>query len=50
MRCFPFETESITGESPTHFPEENTVMPYSEIEPEPARLKAEGHTHNIGWA
>ncbi|GFT28876.1 hypothetical protein TNCV_3585741 [Trichonephila clavipes] len=41
--------ESITGESPTSFPED-TTMPYSGFEPEPTRLQAEDHIHHTGWA
>ncbi|GFX56656.1 hypothetical protein TNCV_494041 [Trichonephila clavipes] len=40
---------AITGESLTSFPEENTIMPYSRFEPEPARLQDEGHIHHTGW-
>ncbi|GFV68284.1 hypothetical protein TNCV_1875661 [Trichonephila clavipes] len=40
--------ESITGESPTSFPEEDTTMPYSGLEP--TRLLAECHVYHTGWA
>ncbi|GFV48043.1 hypothetical protein TNCV_3999571 [Trichonephila clavipes] len=39
--------ESITGESPTSFPEENTTTPYSGFEP--TRLQAEAYIHHTGW-
>ncbi|GFX44261.1 uncharacterized protein TNCV_4376491 [Trichonephila clavipes] len=45
---FHSRRESITDESPTSFPEENTSMPYSGFEP--TRLQAEGHIHHTGWA
>ncbi|GFW96629.1 hypothetical protein TNCV_2846861 [Trichonephila clavipes] len=45
---FRSRRESITGESPTSVPEENTTRPYSGFEPEPTRLQAEGHTHHTG--
>ncbi|GFS64315.1 hypothetical protein TNCV_3955181 [Trichonephila clavipes] len=50
-RCAAFHSrrESITGESPTTFLEENTTMPYSGFEPEPVRLQAELHIHHTGW-
>ncbi|GFU79526.1 hypothetical protein TNCV_2915861 [Trichonephila clavipes] len=41
--AFYSRRESITGESPTSFPEETTTMPYSGFEPEPIRLQDEGH-------
>ncbi|GFT08374.1 hypothetical protein TNCV_3423281 [Trichonephila clavipes] len=43
MRCAAFHSrrESITGERPTSFPEENSTMPYSGFEPELTRLQAE---------
>ncbi|GFU79517.1 hypothetical protein TNCV_2915771 [Trichonephila clavipes] len=44
--AFYSRRESITGESPTSFPEENTTMPYSGFEPEPTRLQVEGHIHH----
>ncbi|GFU76959.1 hypothetical protein TNCV_4521151 [Trichonephila clavipes] len=54
--AFYSRRESITGESPTSFPEENTAIPYSRFEPEPTRLQAEGHIHhtdqgqrNLSW-
>ncbi|GFV64724.1 hypothetical protein TNCV_1636771 [Trichonephila clavipes] len=50
-RCAAFHSrwESITCENPTSFPEEDTTMPYSGLEPEPPRLQAEGHIHHTGW-
>ncbi|GFU72785.1 hypothetical protein TNCV_1515471 [Trichonephila clavipes] len=51
MHCFFLSRrESITGESPTSFPEEDSVMPYSGFKSEPTRLQAEGHIHYTGWA
>ncbi|GFV74982.1 hypothetical protein TNCV_1870021 [Trichonephila clavipes] len=49
--CAAFHSrgESITGESPTSFSEENTTMPYSGFEPEPTRLQSEGHIPHTGW-
>ncbi|GFW28954.1 hypothetical protein TNCV_202771 [Trichonephila clavipes] len=49
-RCAAFlsRRESISGESPTSFPEEKITMPYSRFEPEPTRLQAEGHIHHTG--
>ncbi|GFV69730.1 hypothetical protein TNCV_1348831 [Trichonephila clavipes] len=47
--AFHSRLESIFGESPTSFPEEAS-MPYSGFEPEPTRLKAEGHIQHTGWA
>ncbi|GFS98204.1 hypothetical protein TNCV_3924961 [Trichonephila clavipes] len=46
--AFHSRRESITGESPTSFSEEDTVMPYSGFEP--TRLQAEGHIYHTGWA
>ncbi|GFY27418.1 hypothetical protein TNCV_2070381 [Trichonephila clavipes] len=46
----PDGRESITGKSPTSFPEEDTVMPYSGLEPKPTRLHVKGHIHRTGWA
>ncbi|GFV39357.1 hypothetical protein TNCV_1230591 [Trichonephila clavipes] len=46
--CETLTRESITGESPTSFPEEETTMPYSGFEP--SLLQAEGHIHHTGWA
>ncbi|GFV55122.1 hypothetical protein TNCV_2623431 [Trichonephila clavipes] len=48
--AFHSRRESITGESPTSFSEENTTMPYSRFEPEPTGLQAECHIHHTGWA
>ncbi|GFW42489.1 hypothetical protein TNCV_4256841 [Trichonephila clavipes] len=48
--AFHSRRESITGESPTSFPEENSTMPYTGFEPEPTRLQAEDHIHQTGWA
>ncbi|GFX46421.1 general transcription factor II-I repeat domain-containing protein 2 [Trichonephila clavipes] len=45
--CVHSRRESITGKSPTSFPEENTSMPYSGFESEPTQLQAEGHSHHI---
>ncbi|GFT12960.1 hypothetical protein TNCV_5096261 [Trichonephila clavipes] len=47
--AFHSRRESITGESPTSFPEENTTMLYSGFEPEPARSQAEDDNHHTGW-
>ncbi|GFY14150.1 hypothetical protein TNCV_3613391 [Trichonephila clavipes] len=46
-RCTAFHSrrESISGESPTSFPED-TAMPYSGFEPESTRLQAECHNHH----
>ncbi|GFW54853.1 hypothetical protein TNCV_2654921 [Trichonephila clavipes] len=38
--AFHSRRESMTGESPASFPEENTAMPYSGFEPDPTRLHA----------
>ncbi|GFV77599.1 uncharacterized protein TNCV_616191 [Trichonephila clavipes] len=48
--AFHSRRESITGESPTPIPEENTTMPYSGFELEPTRLQAENHIYHTGWA
>ncbi|GFX02603.1 uncharacterized protein TNCV_728571 [Trichonephila clavipes] len=50
MECAAFHSrrESITDESPTSFPEENTSLSYSGFEP--TRLQAKGHIHHTGWA
>ncbi|GFW70029.1 hypothetical protein TNCV_1404821 [Trichonephila clavipes] len=45
----PIRDESITGESPTSFPDDGTTMTYSGFKPEPTRLQAEGHSHHTGW-
>ncbi|GFT79454.1 hypothetical protein TNCV_604551 [Trichonephila clavipes] len=42
--------ESVKGENPTSFPEENTTTPYSGFEPDPTRLQADGHIHHTVWA
>ncbi|GFW29028.1 hypothetical protein TNCV_2355861 [Trichonephila clavipes] len=47
--AFHSRRESITGESLTSFPEEDTTMPFSGIEPELTRLQAEVHIHHTGW-
>ncbi|GFY31825.1 hypothetical protein TNCV_4201341 [Trichonephila clavipes] len=47
--AFHARRESISGESPTCFPED-TSLPCSGFEPEPTRLQAEGHNHHTGWA
>ncbi|GFW95432.1 hypothetical protein TNCV_1721341 [Trichonephila clavipes] len=39
---------SRAGESSTSFPEEDTTMPYSGLEP--TRLQAEGHIHHTDRA
>ncbi|GFV35727.1 hypothetical protein TNCV_1261771 [Trichonephila clavipes] len=44
--AFHSRRESITGKSLTSFPEEDTAVPYSGLEPEPTRLQAEGHIHH----
>ncbi|GFT43996.1 hypothetical protein TNCV_2688681 [Trichonephila clavipes] len=46
--AFHSRRESITGASPTSFPEENTTIPYSGYEPETTRLQVEGHIHHTG--
>ncbi|GFU61960.1 hypothetical protein TNCV_4022451 [Trichonephila clavipes] len=43
--AFHSKRESISGESPTTIPED-TSMPYSGFEPEPARLQAECPNHH----
>ncbi|GFX33650.1 hypothetical protein TNCV_1933171 [Trichonephila clavipes] len=50
-RCaaFHLRQESITGESPSSFPEENTTMSYSVFEPESTWLQVEGHIRHTGW-
>ncbi|GFV50168.1 hypothetical protein TNCV_146871 [Trichonephila clavipes] len=48
--AFHSRRESITGESPTSFPEENTTKPYSGLEHEPTLLQAEDHIHHTGLA
>ncbi|GFW68556.1 hypothetical protein TNCV_529111 [Trichonephila clavipes] len=47
--CAAFHSRrgSITSESLTSFPKENTTMPYSGFEP--TQLQAKGHIHHIGW-
>ncbi|GFU91219.1 hypothetical protein TNCV_4925491 [Trichonephila clavipes] len=50
VRSFYSRWESITGESPTSFPEENTTMLYWGFEAEPTRLQAEGYIYHTGWA
>ncbi|GFW45103.1 hypothetical protein TNCV_716051 [Trichonephila clavipes] len=47
-RCaaFPFETGIHFRRKTDFFPEEDTTMSYSEFEPEPTRLQAEGHSHH----
>ncbi|GFW03548.1 hypothetical protein TNCV_3020601 [Trichonephila clavipes] len=45
--AFHSRRESITGESPSSFPEQNTPMPYPE--PEPTWLQAKGNIHHTGW-
>ncbi|GFV52164.1 hypothetical protein TNCV_5070851 [Trichonephila clavipes] len=47
--AFHSRRESITGESPTSF-QEDTSMVYMEFEPEPTSLQAEGHNHYTVWA
>ncbi|GFW73649.1 hypothetical protein TNCV_1541041 [Trichonephila clavipes] len=44
--AFHSRQESITGESPTSFPEEDTTTPYSGFEPKPTRLQVEGYIHH----
>ncbi|GFW28983.1 hypothetical protein TNCV_2355411 [Trichonephila clavipes] len=46
----PFETGIHFRRKTDFFPEEDTTMSYSGFEPEPTRLKAEGHNHHTGWA
>ncbi|GFV23745.1 mariner Mos1 transposase [Trichonephila clavipes] len=46
--AFHSRREFISGESSTSFTED-TSMPYSGFEPEPARLHAECHNHYTDW-
>ncbi|GFW14971.1 hypothetical protein TNCV_4659321 [Trichonephila clavipes] len=48
--CTAFHSRRESDESPTSFPDENTIMPYSGFKPEPTRLQTEGHIHHTGWA
>ncbi|GFW33492.1 hypothetical protein TNCV_2210271 [Trichonephila clavipes] len=46
--AFHSRQESITGESPTSFPDEDTTMPNSGLEHKPIRLQAESHIRHTG--
>ncbi|GFU70854.1 hypothetical protein TNCV_1005341 [Trichonephila clavipes] len=45
----PFETGIHYRRKTDFFPQEDTSMSYSGLEPEPTRLQAEGLSHHTGW-
>ncbi|GFT60100.1 transposable element Tcb1 transposase [Trichonephila clavipes] len=47
--AFLSRRESITGESPSSFPEEDTTMPFRIFKPKTTRFQAKDHIHHTGW-
>ncbi|GFV61206.1 hypothetical protein TNCV_499981 [Trichonephila clavipes] len=47
--AFHLETGIHYRRKADFFPEEDTIMSFSEFEPESTRLQAEDHSHHTGW-